>query len=302
MRLPQTVIDELRVEPGTAAALPVRSTTGTAADWLGPIGFKHPREIAERDLVRFKAELELAQERLYANDTTALLIIFQALDAAGKDGTIKHVMAGVNPQGCRVASFKEPSRQELRHDFLWRASRALPERGQICIFNRSYYEEALTVRVHPELLREEHLPRGAPDGEQLWLERYEDINAFERHLTRNGTHVVKFFLHVSRAEQRRRLLARIDDPAKQWKFSAGDLADWPLFDEYQTAYEEALTATSTPTAPWYVIPADHKPAMRALVGGVVVDAVNRLDLEPPALSPERAAMLQSARQQLLADR
>ena len=191
--------------------------------------------------------------------TWALLLIFQALDAGGKDGTIKHVMSGVNPEGCEVFSFKEPSREELRHDFIWRCAKVLPERGRIGIFNRSYYEEVLVVRVHPEMLAPQHLPSGSEAGSRLWQGRYEDINNFEHHLHRSGTRVVKFFLHVSKEEQRRRLLARLDDPAKQWKFSPADLAERSHFDEYQQAYEEALTATSTSWAPWYVVPADEKP-------------------------------------------
>ena len=302
MKLPERVVRELRVKPGSAADLSRRSTSETASDWLGPLGHTNPKDVAARDLERFKSELAVAQERLYASDTTALLLIFQALDAAGKDGTIKHVMSGVNPQGCRVVSFKQPSSEELRHDFLWRASKALPERGNIGIFNRSYYEELLIVRVHPELLAEEHLPDDAPRGTDLWQQRYEDINAFERHLVRNGTHVVKFFLHVSKAEQRRRLLDRLSDPAKQWKFSSTDLTERPYFDDYQHVYEEALSATSTSSAPWYVIPADNKPAMRALVGGVIVDVIDQLDLHRPAITPERTAALDRARAALLAEK
>lgn len=301
MKLPPSVIDELRVRPGDAAGIRRRSTTATTANWLGPLGLTHPKEVATRDLERFKSELEITQERLYASDTAALLVIFQALDAAGKDGTIKHVMAGVNPQGCHVVSFKEPSLEELRHDFLWRAARALPERGQIGIFNRSYYEETLIVRVHPDLVTQEHLPPDTPEGDELWRQRFEDINAFERHLVRNGTHVLKFFLHISKAEQGRRFLDRIQDPKKQWKFSPGDLTERSCYEQYQHAYEAALTATSTPWAPWYVIPADHKYAMRALVGGVIIDVIDHLDLNRPPASAERVAALEHARAQLLAE-
>lgn len=301
MKLPTAVIDELRVHPGTAAGVRSRSTTATSTNWLGALHLSHPKEVADRDLVRFKSELASRQQRLYATDTAALLVIFQALDAAGKDGTIKHVMGGVDPQGCRVVSFKQPSPEELRHDFLWRAARALPERGQIGIFNRSYYEETLVVRVHPELLAEERLPCGTPAGRDLWHQRFEDINAFEHHLVRNGNRVVKFFLHVSKAEQGRRFLDRIDDPAKQWKFAPHDLADRARYEDYLQAYEAALSATSTPWAPWYVIPADHKYAMRALVGGVIVDVIDQLDLRQPPLSADRIAELERARFQLVSE-
>jgi PPK2 family polyphosphate:nucleotide phosphotransferase len=295
------VIDELMVHPGTPAALSRRSTSGTRAEWLGPIGRSNPKDIAEHDLEEFKKDLESAQELLYADGTWALLLIFQALDAGGKDGTIKHVMSGVNPQGCEVFSFKQPSAEELRHDFLWRCAKALPERGRIGIFNRSYYEDVLVVRVHPELIAPQHLPSGSEAGSRLWKGRYEDITAFEHHLHRNGTRVVKFFLHISKEEQRRRLLARLDDPAKQWKFSPADLAERSHFDEYQQAYEEALTATSTSWAPWYVVPADHKPATHALVSAIVLNAIDELDLHAPSIGAEQARELESARKALAAD-
>ncbi len=301
MRLSHKVIDELMVHSGTPAALSHRSTSDTRADWLGPVGRSSPKDIAEHDLEEFKKELESAQELLYADGAWALLLIFQALDAGGKDGTIKHVMSGVNPQGCEVFSFKQPSTEELRHDFLWRCAKALPERGRIGIFNRSYYEEVLVVRVHPELIAPQHLPSGSEASSRLWQGRYEDINAFERHLHRNGTRVVKFFLHISKEEQRRRLLARLDDPAKQWKFSPADLAERSHFDEYQQAYEEALTTTSTSWAPWYVVPADHKPAAHALVGAIVVNAIDELNLQPPTIGEEQARELENARKALVAD-
>lgn len=298
MKLPRHVVEELQVTPGDAAGLAGRSTTGTRARWLEPIGRKSEKDVAEEDLEAFKAELEAAQELLYASDTWALLLIFQALDAAGKDGTIKHVMSGVNPQGCQVFSFKQPSPEELRHDFLWRCAKVVPERGRIGIFNRSYYEEVLAVRVHPEYLAAQHLPDGTKTGPELWSARFEDVNAFEHHLSRNGTRIVKFFLHVSKHEQRRRFLDRLDDPRKQWKFSPADLAERAHFEEYQEVYEEALTATSTKWAPWYVVPADHKPAMRALVGGVVVDAVDRLGVHLPEIDDEQRASLDLARRAL----
>jgi PPK2 family polyphosphate:nucleotide phosphotransferase len=301
MKLPPAVVEELTVRPGTAAGLTTRDTKGTAADWLGPIGKQKSKEVAGRDLKVFRDELQSAQELLYASDAWAVLVVVQGLDAAGKDGTIKHVMSGVDPQGCQVVAFKEPSAEELRHDFLWRCAKALPERGQIGIFNRSYYEEVLVVRVHPALLDAEHLPPESASGDRLWQERFEDINAFERHLVRNGTQVVKLFLHVSKEEQRRRLLRRLDDPAKQWKFAPSDLTERAYFDSYQDAYETMLSATSTPWAPWHVVPADHKLAMRALVGGIVVDAIDRLDLRIPAIGGEQAAMLDQARHALEAE-
>jgi len=298
MKLPAEVIAELTVRPGSVAGLGARSTSATTCDWLGPIGHRHLKEIAEHDLEQFRQELAEAQELLYASDTWALLVLFQGLDAAGKDGTIKHLMSGVNPQGCVVHAFREPSTEELRHDFLWRAAQVLPERGMIGLFNRSYYEEVLVVRVHPELLGNERLPAEALAPPSLWADRFDDINAFEHHLVRNGTRIVKLFLHVSREEQRRRLLARLSDPAKQWKFALSDLTEHAVFDDYQGAYEDMLTATSTPWAPWYVVPADNKPALRALVGGLVVDAVDRLDLRLPALDGGQRDALEEARRTL----
>jgi PPK2 family polyphosphate:nucleotide phosphotransferase len=258
--------------------------------------------VADHDLEAFKSRLEHAQGLLYASDTWALLVIFQALDAAGKDGTISHVMSGVNPEGCQVVSFKEPSQEELRHDFLWRCSNVLPERGRIGIFNRSYYEDVLVVRIHPELIGDEHLPPGVKVRPRLWRERYEDINGFERHLSRNGTKIVKFFLHVSREEQRRRLLARLDDPAKRWKFSPSDVTEHSYFGPYQKVYEEVLSATSTAWAPWYVVPADHKHAMRALVAGVIAATIDGLGLKQPPPSPEQLAALEAARTALTGHR
>lgn len=301
MKLDSKVLRELQVHPGEKAALARRSTSQTAEPWTKVVGHSYPKDVAERDLEVFKEELQRAQELLYAADTWAVLLIFQALDAAGKDGTIKHVMSGVNPQGCVVWSFKQPSAEELRHDFLWRCVNKLPQRGQIGIFNRSYYEEVLVARVHPQLVEAEHLPPGVTAGKKLWEQRYEAINNFEQHLDRNGTRVVKFYLHVSKEEQRRRFLARLDDPTKRWKFSAADVAEREHFDEYLDAYEDALSATSTPWAPWHVVPADHKPAMRALVGAVVVDAIDSLSLARPAVDAQRQQELDAARAALEAE-
>jgi PPK2 family polyphosphate:nucleotide phosphotransferase len=223
------------------------------------------------------------------------------MDAAGKDGTITHVMSGVNPQGCQVVAFKQPSAEELEHDFLWRYAKALPERGMIGIFNRSYYEEVLVVRVHPELLGNRHTgPKNVP-SEHVWRHRYEDINAFEHHLHRNGTRIVKIFLHVSKEEQKKRFLQRTDDPAKEWKFSIADLAEREHWNEYQAAYEEALSATSTPWAPWFVVPADHKYAARALVGGILVHAIDQMDLALPRAGAAELELLKRARAKLLAE-
>jgi PPK2 family polyphosphate:nucleotide phosphotransferase len=301
MRLPRQLIEELTVTPGHRAGLHRRSTAVTRTDWIGPSGGSRRRDVAERELESLKQDLAAAQELLYASDSWAMLLVFQALDAAGKDGTIKHVMSGVNPQGCQVVSFGPPSREELKHDFLWRCARLAPERGRIGIFNRSYFEEVLVVRVHPELLAAERIHGGLPAGPDLWRSRFEDINAFERHLVREGTQVVKFFLHVSKEEQRRRFLDRLDNPKKRWKFSAADLAEREHFDAYMHAYEEALTATSTEWAPWYVIPADHKYALRALVGGVIVDVIDRLDLRFPDVDPAQLEGLAEARRRLEAE-
>ena len=215
------------------------------------------KDKAQSFLQRNLQELAEAQELLWASDTYSILVVLQAMDAAGKDGIIEHVMSGMNPQGCQVYSFKRPSDEELDHNFLWRCMKALPERGRIGIFNRSYYEEVLVVKVHPEFLERQKLP---PDsrGKSFWKDRYEDINTFERHLTRNGTAIVKFFLHISKKEQRERFLARLEDPRKHWKFSLADLAERKHWDEYMKAYEEMLGATSTDHAPWYVLPADDK--------------------------------------------
>jgi len=299
MKLEKAVMDELVVRSGEAAGLDDRSTEATTVDWLGDD--KKDKKVAKEDLRTFVDELTVAQQLFWANDTHALLIVLQAMDAAGKDGTIKHVMSGVNPQGCKVEAFKQPSGEELEHDFLWRCSKVLPERGRIGIFNRSYYEEVLVVRVHPELLVRGKPTSGAEPAANVWNERYEDINAFEHHLHRNGTRIVKIFLHVSREEQKKRFLERLDDPAKNWKFSANDLAERKHWFEYRAAYEEALSATSTPWAPWYVVPADHKYAVRALVGGIVVNVIDEMALQPPQIGLDDLSALARAKDELLAE-
>ena len=243
-------------------------------------------------------QLSSLQSLLYAVDRHALLIIFQAMDAAGKDGVIKHVMSGVNPQGCQVSSFKHPSAEELDHDFLWRTTRFLPERGRIGIFNRSYYEEVLIVRVHPEILRAEKLPGDLLDPDSIWKERYRSITGLEDHLYRNGTRILKFFLHLSKEEQRRRLLARIDDPRKNWKFSLDDVEERKYWKQYMEAYEACLAATSTRHAPWYVVPADDKPNARLIVSRIVVDALDALDMSYPEPDAARRRELQAIRRRL----
>jgi PPK2 family polyphosphate:nucleotide phosphotransferase len=305
MKLNDEVLDEMRVKPGESAGLDNRSTKHVAADWLSHSDQnrknKKPKKVAEDELQEFVDELSVAQELLWANGTYALLIILQAMDAAGKDGTIKHVMSGVNPQGCRVEAFKQPSAEELDHDFLWRCSKRLPELGGISIFNRSYYEDVLVTRVHPDLLAKTHEMPSGRQKEKFWNDRYADINAFEHHLHRNKTRIVKVFLHISKEEQQKRFLDRLDDPTKNWKFSVADLAERKHWNEYQSAYEEALSATSTKWAPWYVVPADHKYELRALVGGIVVDAIDQMDLKPPEVAADTRAALGRAKDELLAE-
>jgi len=293
----QQIIDRCRVPVGQSISL-ADFDPAWAGDKMIPKAQR--KKFAEDLLTEDVSSLAEAQELLYAADSWSVLILFQALDAAGKDGTIKHVMSGVNPQGVQVFSFKHPSAEELDHTFLWRCMKALPERGRIGIFNRSYYEEVLIVRVHPELLAAQRIP-GALEHKNIWKERYDDINAFERHLSRNGTLILKFFLNLSWEEQRERFLKRIKDPSKHWKFSVGDLAERGFWQDYQRAYEEALSHTSTEHAPWYVIPADHKWVTRALVANIIVDAIRNLKLEYPAVSDDKRAGIEAARQQLEAE-
>lgn len=246
--------------------------------------------------------LSKRQTLLYAQDRYALLLIFQAMDAAGKDGAIKHVMSGVNPQGCQVFSFKHPSATELDHDFLWRTTTCLPERGRIGIFNRSYYEEVLIVRVHPEILKAQRIPEDLLEDRGIWKRRYQSIVDLERHLNSNGTHVVKFFLHLSKDEQRRRFLARIDDPAKNWKFSAADVDERDRWKDYMRAYEDCLEATSTDLAPWYVVPADDKRNARLIVSQAVLDTMDQLDMSYPTADASRVRELRKIRKRLLSSR
>ncbi len=255
------------------------------------------KEQAQQWLEEGVARLSELQARLYAQNQWAVLLIFQAMDTAGKDGTIKHVMSGVNPQGCQIYSFKAPSEEDLNHDFLWRTARCLPERGRIGIFNRSYYEEVLVVRVHPELLARQHLP-DAPAGKKLWQERFESINAHESHLARNGVVVLKFFLHLSKAEQRRRLLSRLEEPDKNWKFSSADIRERAYWDDYAEAYEQAIRQTATEHAPWYVVPADHKWFTRLVVAEVVVQTLESLKLRYPEVEPAERRELAKVRRAL----
>jgi PPK2 family polyphosphate:nucleotide phosphotransferase len=294
------LLEHVRVEPGTSAALADRDPGWTGGPDFAELSRDDLKAEAKAILKRDVEELSQAQELLWASDTRALLVVFQAMDAAGKDSAIEHVMSGVNPQGVQVVGFKQPSAEELDHAFLWRISKAAPERGRIGIFNRSHYEEVVALRVHPEWVEKQRLPDG-DRGAQFWAERYEDINAFERHLDRNGTAIVKFFLHVSKAEQKRRFLARLDEPHKEWKFNAADVAERARWDEYMAAYEDALTATSTQWAPWYVIPADHKWLTQALVAAILVDTIQGLDLRWPEVSEQEHEANVEARRRLEAE-
>ena len=244
-------------------------------------------------------ELSKLQQLQYASDRYAFLLIFQAMDAAGKDGAIKHVMSGINPQGCQVFSFKHPSAQELDHDFLWRTTQALPERGRIGIFNRSYYEEVLIVRVHPEILRAQNIPDELLNTKTIWQERYRSIVDLEQHLHRNGTRIIKFFLHLSKEEQRKRFLARIDDPNKNWKFSPADIEERKYWDQYMLAYEACLSATSTKEAPWYVVPADDKENARLIISRIILDTFRMLKMAYPKSGGEHQHELESIRRHLI---
>jgi len=263
----------------------------------GNTGHWKSKEHAEATLMQEIARTAELQDKLYAQDNWAVLLIFQAMDAAGKDGAIKHVMSGVNPQGCQVYSFKAPSEVELQHDFLWRTTRDLPERGRIGIFNRSYYEEVLVVRVHPEILDSQKTPPSLV-GKKIWDERFEDIRCFERHMARSGTVIRKFFLHVSKKEQKKRFLARLDEPEKNWKFSASDVKERGCWDDYQDAYEDMIRNTSTEHAPWYVVPADNKWFTRLVISTVVVDALESLDLAYPKVDAEKRKQLEAAKKGL----
>ena len=256
------------------------------------------KEHAEEALMLGVARTAELQDKLYAQDKWAVLLIFQAMDAAGKDGAINHVMSGVNPQGCQVHSFKQPSDQELQHDFLWRTTSVLPERGHIGIFNRSYYEEVLVVRVHSEILKNEKMPPSLVT-KKIWDHRFDDIRSFERHMTRCGTVIRKFFLHLSKKEQKQRFLARLEEPEKNWKFSASDIHERKYWDDYQDAYEDMIRNTSTEDAPWYVVPADNKWFTRLVISTVLVDTLESLDLSYPKVDPGKRKELEAAKKILI---
>lgn len=286
----EEVIDRFRVPSDTKISLRKDHDPGYIGEYV-------KKKDADELLREGVQKLATCQDMLYAQDTYALLMIFQAMDAAGKDGTIKHVMSGINPQGCDVSSFKAPSSEELNHDYLWRCDRRLPERGRIGIFNRSYYEEVLVARVHPEILEAQRIPPKFV-GKDVWKRRFEDINAFERHLVGNGVVVLKFFLNVSKKEQKKRFLARIDRPEKNWKFSAADVKERAFWDDYMNAYEDVFNHTSTDGAPWYIIPADHKWFTRLAVAAVVFQTLKGLDLSYPTVSEEHKQALLQAREVL----
>jgi PPK2 family polyphosphate:nucleotide phosphotransferase len=283
--------DEFRVKPGHPIDLAQDFSPNYKPDGAD-------KERAQVKLAQSIEELALLQNVLYAQNIYGVLIIFQAMDAAGKDSTIKHVMSGVNPQGCQVFSFKAPSAEELDHDYLWRSMKCLPERGRIGIFNRSYYEEVLIARVHPEILARQQLPP-SPKPKQIWSQRFEQINQFEQYLTQNGIVVLKFFLNVSKAEQKKRFLERLEAPEKHWKFSAQDVLERQHWDDYQTAYQEMFNHTSTAAAPWHVIPADRKWLTRMVVSDIICAKLRSLDLQYPQLSAAHTAELAQAKQQLL---
>jgi PPK2 family polyphosphate:nucleotide phosphotransferase len=261
-------------------------------------GHFRSKEQAQGLLEQGISEMREQQDKLYAQRNWAVLIVLQAMDAAGKDGLVKHVMAGVNPQGCQVYSFKQPSEEELNHNYMWRSNTRLPARGQIGIFNRSYYEEVLVVRVHPEILKKERIPEELL-GKDLWKKRFEDIGNVEKYLTHNGVVIRKFFLNLSKKEQKRRFLERLENPEKNWKYSAADVREREYWDDYMNAYEEMIAATSTKAAPWYVVPADNKWYTRVVVAAAIVDTLKDLNLEYPKLTPEERKQLEAAKRELL---
>ena len=291
--LPTKFIERYRIDKPDRFRLSEFNSSDTA-------GLNLDKDDIKDFLTKDAERLGEMQERLFAQDKWSLLVVLQGMDTAGKDGVIKHVMAGVNPQGCVVHAFKAPSAEELDHDFLWRSAMRLPERGRIGIFNRSHYEEVLVVRVHPDLLGRQKLPT-AVTGKDIWKHRFKSIRGFERHLARNGTIVLKFFLHISREEQRERLLARLDESAKHWKFNAGDFAERKLWDKYMAAYEDAIRATSREVAPWYVVPADSKPFARLVVARAIVDTLSRLDLKYPTVGAADLSEMKKIRTALQAE-
>jgi len=290
-------IRKLRVIPGKKVSMKQYETGWAQDEELKNIGKDVLKERLSEVLEANRTALAQAQELLWANNIYSVLIVLQGMDTSGKDGTIKHVMSGVNPQGCRVTSFKVPTPEETDHDFLWRYTRALPARGEIGIFNRSYYEDVLVVKVHPEILDGQQLPRGKR-GNKFWNARYEDINTYERHLVLNGTLILKFFLHISKEEQKRRLLERLENKEKYWKFAYSDLAERRYWDDYVEAYERMFSKTSTDTAPWYIIPADYKWVARTLIADIISTQIQSLDLHFPEVSAEGLKELEKAREEL----
>ena len=295
--VPKSIIKRLRVPAGQKIRLSEYDSNWDAIPELADLDKDTLKDRAREVLAKNAKELSENQDLLWANDVWSVLVVFQAMDTAGKDSAIKHVMSGLNPQGVQVVAFKRPSDEELDHNFLWRYSKSLPERGRIGIFNRSHYEEVLVVRVREDVLQRQRLPPGKRN-KKLWAQRYQDINTFERHLARNGTIILKFFLHISKEEQRRRLLERLEDPHKHWKFQLGDLEERARWDQYMEAYEEAISATSTRWAPWFIIPADHKWVSRALVGEVLARTLRKLALKTPEVPESELAHFAKARLQL----
>jgi PPK2 family polyphosphate:nucleotide phosphotransferase len=293
----EKIIRKLRVIPGKEIRLKNVDTGWSQDEELKLYEKGAVKERAIQILDESRQSLALSQELLWADNTHSVLIVLQGMDTSGKDGTIRHVMSGINPQGCRVCSFKGPTPDETDHNFLWRYSRDLPRRGEIGVFNRSYYEDVLVVKVHPELLDSQQLPHGKR-GEKFWNARYEDINAFERHLVRNGTIILKFFLHISKDEQKKRILERLENEQKYWKFSLSDLAEREYWDDYQKVNETMFLKTSTDEAPWYIIPADYKWVARTLVADIISTRIQSLNLKYPQLSAARLNQIESAREQL----
>lgn len=295
------VLDKFLVEPGKKCKIKNFPTEWDGGDALKGQSDAEVKASAAKLLGENLEELAGAQAKLYADDRWSVLLVLQAMDAAGKDGMVKHLTQGLNPQGCDVYSFKAPSADELDHSYLWRIMRVSPARGKITIFNRSHYEEVLVVKVHPEYLKRQKLPEPVVT-KKIWEERYDDINNFERHLARNGTLILKFFLHVSKEEQKKRFLERLENPSKNWKFSAHDLNERQYWDDYQRAYEDALSATSTKWAPWYVIPTDDKSTARMLASSILTRAIDGLDLEYPKVSREEKLALDESHKRLLAEK
>ena len=295
-RLMIDIIKRCRVQVKDPFRLADYDTTWAGPEEIKRLGEKKLKKQTKKILKSNLEALSEAQELLYASNKYSLLLIFQAMDAAGKDGTIKHVMSGVNPQGCQVFSFKKPSSEELDHNYLWRYTRKMPEFGRIGIFNRSYYEEVLVVKVNPEFLQGNLSDQNI--DETFWAGRYDDINNLEKHLTANNTLILKFFLNVSKEEQKNRFLERLNDPEKHWKFSDSDLVERSKWDKYQQAFEDAISQTSTPWAPWFVIPADNKWIMRAIVSMIVTDTITSLNLEPPVITEQKKKLLAEARKEL----